>query len=139
MEISSKHNPTFKQLLSLTDKRGRTEAGLFLIEGFREITRAVDAGWPLESVYYCPPLFLGENEPALLAKIEAAGAPAVLLAEPLFRRLAYRDRPEGLIAVGKIVPRTLSDLTWKKESSPLLLIAEAIEKPWQSRDDGQIG
>ena len=41
--------------------------------------------------------------------------------------MAYRDRPEGLLALAPQVRRTLADL--RVPAQPLLLVAEAIEKP----------
>jgi TrmH family RNA methyltransferase len=67
--ISSLQNPTIKQLVKLRDRSERDTTGLFIIEGYRELLRAVDAGHPIESVFICESLFLGVNEPSLIKRI----------------------------------------------------------------------
>ena len=41
-KISSLQNPRIKQLVKLRDRRPRDEAGVFLVEGYREIRRALE-------------------------------------------------------------------------------------------------
>ena len=73
-KITSLQNPRVKQLVKLRDRRPRDEAGVFLVEGYREIRRALEKGVALEEIYFSPEWFLGENEPALIAQAQAAGA-----------------------------------------------------------------
>jgi len=124
-EITSLQNPKIKETIRLRERRDRDETGLFLIEGYRELKRAVDAGRSIETLFYCPEFFLGENETALIAAAQAKGtfscAPAV------FEKLSYRDRPDGILAVAKQLHLKLFDL--QLSENPFLLIAESIEKP----------
>jgi TrmH family RNA methyltransferase len=126
-KISSLQNPRVKQLVKLRDRRPRDDAGVFLVEGYREILRALEKSVPLREVYYAPDWFLGENEPALLAEAAAAGATLFELTKDAFAKVAYRERPDGLLAVAPQWKHQLSDLTLG--TAPLLLIVEAIEKP----------
>ena len=80
-------------------KRPRDEAGVFLVEGYREIRRALEKGVKLTELYVAPDWFLGENEPALIAQAEAAGAKVFELTKEAFAKVAYRERPDGLLAV----------------------------------------
>jgi TrmH family RNA methyltransferase len=122
--ITSLQNGKVKEAIKLRDRRGRDESNLFLIEGYRELKRAVDAGVKIETLFYCPEFFLGENEMAL---VEAAGGEAFPCSESVFAKLSYRDRPDGILAVAPQIHKTLSDLTLS--ASPFFLIAESIEKP----------
>lgn len=130
--ISSLQNPRVKAAVKLRDRRYRDREGRFLVEGFREVRRAVGASLPIETLFHCPDLYLGENEPALVARAaERSGAEPVEVTEPVFRKLSYRDRPDGLLAVAP-VPRW--DLASLAERAPadgpaLVLVAQAIEKP----------
>ena len=126
-KISSLQNPRLKQLVKLRDRRPRDEAGVFLVEGYREIRRALEKEVALRELYYAPEWFLGENEPALLAQAEAAGAQLFELTKEAFAKVAYRERPDGLLAVAPQWKRDLNDLALSK--NPLLLVVEAIEKP----------
>ena len=97
--ISSLQNPRLKQLVRLRDRRPRDESGVFLIEGYREIRRALEKSVRLQELYFAPDWFLGENEPALIAQAAAAGAQLFELTKEAFGKVAYRERPDGLLAV----------------------------------------
>ncbi len=126
-KISSLQNPRVKQLVKLRDRRPRDEAGVFLVEGYREIRRALEKRVPLQDVYFSPEWYLGENEPALLAEAAAAGAGLFELSKDAFAKVAYRERPDGLLAVAPQWKRSLAEL--ELPAVPFLLVVEAIEKP----------
>jgi TrmH family RNA methyltransferase len=126
-KISSLQNPRVKQLVKLRDRRPRDEAGVFLVEGFREIRRALEKKVALTEIYFSPGWFLGENEPALIEQARLAGAQVFELTKDTFAKVAYRERPDGLLAVAPQWRRTLEELTLP--ASPFLLVVEAIEKP----------
>ncbi|HKB89238.1 MAG TPA: RNA methyltransferase [Opitutaceae bacterium] len=113
--------------MKLRDRRPRDEAGLFLVEGYREVRRALERGVPLQEFYFSPEWFLGENESALLSEAEAKGAKLFELSKDAFAKVAYRERPDGLLATAPQWKTQLSDLKLKPE--PFLLVVEAIEKP----------
>lgn len=129
MLITSLQNPRIKDLVRLRDRRGRDRDQKVLIEGYRELLRALNAGYPVQELYVCPALFQGVNEPALIERFRAGGTDVFETSEPVFCKVAYRDRPEGLLGVGPQRHRHLEDLHLGAETPPLLLIAEAIEKP----------
>jgi TrmH family RNA methyltransferase len=126
-KITSLQNPRVKQLVKLRDRRPRDEAGVFLVEGYREVRRALEKGVKLQELYFSPDWFLGENEPALIAEAQAAGAQAFEFSKEAFAKVAYRERPDGLLAVAPQWKRGLGDLVLKPQ--PFLLVVEAIEKP----------
>ena len=140
-KITSLQNPRVKQLVKLRDRRPRDEAGLFLIEGYRELRRALAAGVKPRELYCSPGWFLGENEPSLINGAQHAGAQVFELSKEAFAKVSYRDRPDGLLAVAPQWHRTLADLdvaglaktgpgaATPAAKPPLLLVVEAIEKP----------
>ena len=125
--ITSLQNPRLKQLVKLRDRGARDAAGQFLIEGYREVKRALAAGVKPGELYCGPDWFLGENEAALIAEAQEAGAVVFELSKDAFAKVSYRDRPDGLLAVAPQWRRTLEDLP--RGNPPLLLVVEAIEKP----------
>lgn len=127
MKITSTQNPMVKQLVKLRKRRERDATGSFLIEGYRELRRAVRAGVELVDVFSCPELFLGANERDLLDLAAANGARVIEMAEAPFRKVSYRDRPEGLIARARQFPVDVARLDLTER--PLLLVVESIEKP----------
>jgi TrmH family RNA methyltransferase len=136
--ITSLQNPRVKQLVKLRDRRPRDEAGVFLVEGYRQIVRALDKGIALTELYICPEWYPGDqgNEPALIARAQEAGAQVFQLTKDAFAKVAYRERPDGLLAVAPQWRRTLADLETllhgkynNTRPDPFLLVVEAIEKP----------
>jgi RNA methyltransferase, TrmH family len=125
--ITSTNNDTVKRLVRLRDRRPRDQAGRFLIEGYRELGRAIEHGVAVEILYTCPDLFLGPNEPSLIESCRNAGATIVEMTEAPFRKASYRDRPEGLLAEARQFDTELTSLDLT--GNPLLLVVEAIEKP----------
>lgn len=125
--ITSPANPQIKQLVRLRNRRHRDETGLFVIEGFRELTRANHAGVAIDTLYVAPDLWIGSNETALVGEIELNGARIVEVDPAPFTKASYRDRPEGLLATARHLDTSLSSLELSERA--LVLVAEAIEKP----------
>jgi RNA methyltransferase, TrmH family len=125
IEITSVQNPNVKEVVRLRERRHREKTDRFLIEGYRELLRAVDAGWEIESLFICPDLFLGTNEPNL---IQRCGKTVFSCSETVFKKISYRDRPDGLLAVAPQKHRTLADFSGGK-NTPFYVVAESIEKP----------
>ncbi|HEX2582829.1 MAG TPA: RNA methyltransferase [Chlamydiales bacterium] len=127
-KITSLQNPKIKEAVRLRDRKMRDETGRFLIEGYRELKRAIDAGWKMETVFFCPDFFLGSNERALLEK---TGGEVIECTKEVFQKLSYRDRPDGLLGIAPEMRKNLSDLEKLivPLKNPFLVIAESIEKP----------
>ena len=127
LPISSLQNPRVKTVVKLRQRSHRDELGVMLIEGYREIRRALDNKHIPTELFTCQELFQGENEPALIDDCRNAGATITECSPPVFRKMAYRDRPEGLLALAPQVSNSLQDLTLP--DNPILIVAEAVEKP----------
>ncbi len=126
-EISSPQNPRIKNLVKLRNRRPRDKQGVFIAEGYRAICRALEKDVIPRDLYFSPEWFLGENEEALLKEAQARGANLFELSKIAFEKVAYRDRPEGILGVIEQWSHSLQDLPLSKP--PFLLIAESIEKP----------
>jgi TrmH family RNA methyltransferase len=126
-KITSLQNPRLKQLVRLRERRERDEAGLFLVEGYREVRRALEKNIRLRELYFCPDWFLGGNEPALLEQARQTGAQLFELSREAFAKCSYRDRPDGLLAIAPQWRRGLAELALGAQ--PFVLVVEAIEKP----------
>ena len=125
--ITSTTNPRIKALVRLRDRRERDSTGRFVIEGYRELSRAIQAAIRIETLYVCPALYLGGNEAALVDGAQRCGAEIIAVTEEPFRKASYRERPEGLLAVA---PRFGTGVDRIPVSgNPLVLVAESIEKP----------
>jgi len=115
-----------------------------MVEGYRQIRRALEKDITLQELYFCPDWFLGDNETALIAQAEESGALLIELSKDAFAKVAYRERPDGLLALAPQWKNTLDDLdvagvadsgvpepgsATPATKSPFLLVVEGIEKP----------
>jgi TrmH family RNA methyltransferase len=125
--LTSAQNPKIKDACHLRDRRHRETSGQTLLEGYRELSRAFEYGIRIDACFLCPALFLGENENPLLERIAETGALVFEVTEPILRKMAYRDLPEGLVAVARIPDHRLESLPCVSDG--LYLVAESIEKP----------
>lgn len=126
--IHSRQNPRVQGVAKLRDRAVRDARGRFLVEGFRELARALERKVVLEEVYFCPALFKGPSASrALLGRLADAGIPSCELGESAFDKVSGREGPDGLLAVAETWDTSLARLALGK--NPLVLVAEAVEKP----------
>jgi len=125
-QITSVHNPRVKNAARLRDGRDRTRQGLILIDGVREIQRAHQAGVQIHEVFCCLAPSDGEGR-GLVQALEAAGSEVLGVAPPVFAKLAYGQREQGIVAVAAPPRLTLDQLTWTGDA--LVVVLERVEKP----------
>lgn len=126
--ITSTANPRLKHLRRLGTPRQRRRAASFVVEGYRLLGRALDAGATIEAVYACPELFLGQGEASLVDRAARLGAEIHEVAAAPFASLASQRRPDGLLAVVRRRPTGLAALR-PSGATPLVAVAEAVERP----------
>ncbi|MBF0489758.1 MAG: RNA methyltransferase [Candidatus Omnitrophica bacterium] len=125
--ITSLQNDSVKQAIALREAKTRREYGLTIIDGIREIYRAFDAGVDIEKIFVCPSLLPEQDEQHLLALLKHRNIKIVEVNEAVFEKLAFGQRLEGLLALGRIPQKALSDL--KPAGTSLYVIVQALEKP----------
>ena len=141
VKITSAQNEMVKHIIKLRDRRPREKEQLTVLEGYRELTRAREYGMELVECCFSPSHFLGENEYPLLEALASEGVRVVEVAPNLLEKMAYRERPEGLIAIAKMKRHTLADLPLRPNG--LYLVAEAfalsgIATQWEHEAGGQV-
>jgi TrmH family RNA methyltransferase len=125
--VTSASNPGVKEIVKLRNARERRSTGLFIVEGFREVGRAIEANLDIDELWFCPELYLGEHEEALVDAARELGAETIEVAPEPFTKMSYRDRPEGLLTVCKQFDTSLERI--ELSTRPLVLVVESIEKP----------
>ncbi|WP_299681248.1 TrmH family RNA methyltransferase [uncultured Dokdonia sp.] len=124
--ISSSQNPTVKKLIKIQSKaKARQLEDAFLIEGLREINLAIAGGYSISELYIKASFIEDVSVVALIDSLE--GVLVTSLADEVYRKVAYRDGTEAVIAFAKAKKTTLQEL--QLPENPLVLIAEAPEKP----------
>jgi len=125
--ITSLQNPRVKEVVALRERRERDASGLTIIEEPRVIRRARLAGYPLREVWHCPEL-LAATDPGLLDFLrEGPRFEAVAVSPPVMAKIAYKERPDGVLVVAPQRRRSLAGLALS--ARPLLLVLEGVEKP----------
>ena len=118
--ITSAQNPRIKQLLALQQKSSeRRSSGLFVVEGQRELSHCMAAGYEVAALYVCPELCPMD--------FDLPDASVVHVSPQLYERIAYRGSTEGVVALIREKRLTLSDLDLT--GSPLIVVLESVEKP----------
>lgn len=148
--ITSAQNRKVKELLTLVEKsKERSAAGLFVVEGQRELGHCLDAGFIPETLFICGEVMAVQNNAvngaktghlteniegkdgldALIAKAEALNPRLGVVQIPafLYEKVAYRGSTEGIIAEVHSVPRSLEDM--RLGERPLVMVLESVEKP----------
>lgn len=128
LTITSAANPRVKSLLALRRRRVRDAERRTLLEGFEETDLALRAGVVPEALYLCADLMSAPALGADLAqRVRAGGGDVVRLSRPVFEKVAYREGPDGVLAVAPAPGRDLADL--RLPEFPLLLLSQGVEKP----------
>ncbi len=126
-EITSRSNPRVAAVAGLRDRRERERQGLTVVDGSREVRRALDSGADVVEAFACGPLLAGPDARAALDALEDRGTPVTAVSEGVFEKLAFGDRAEGLLAVVRIPDLSLGRLALPAD--PLVAIIEGVEKP----------
>lgn len=117
--ITSSANPKFKRLIALLQKSSeRRESALFTVEGVREISHCIEAGYKPDCIFFCPDIVSEETLPQCRHFALSAG---------LYAKAAYREGTEGAIGVFEAIEHPLSSLHLK--NNPLIAVLESVEKP----------
>jgi RNA methyltransferase, TrmH family len=124
--VTSPTNPLVKRLVRLRERRAREREGVFVVEGARELTRAVGAGWSLDLLASCPERFSPDAATAA-AGLVAAAAEHRRLGAAAFERASLRQHPDGLLGVVRARSVEPEALPWP-EAACYLVIA-GLEKP----------
>jgi RNA methyltransferase, TrmH family len=124
-QITSVQNPFIKSLVLLQEKaKARKQSGTFLIEGKREIELALKGNYEIETILFLAEI-ISESEIKKITNNQTFDL--IEISKDVYQKLAYRDTTEGILAIAKTKSLKLSDL--KLSENPLILIAEAPEKP----------
>jgi RNA methyltransferase, TrmH family len=126
--ITSRQNPRIKEAVLLRTGRGRRKAGQFIIDGLREVSRALEAGIRPMAAFVCEPLFAANSDPQLVARLRSAGTEILHVTEEVFAKLCFGERDDaGIVVVAETPQRGLADL--QLPPKPLVAVIEGVEKP----------
>jgi TrmH family RNA methyltransferase len=124
--ISSPRNPRVRAAAELRERRARDATGLTLVDGARELGRALEGGARVVEVF-ADETSLTPDGVSILERARAAGAAVVPVTRVVLDRLTYGDRSEGLVATVAVPDLSLAAL--HLPADPLVIVLEGVEKP----------
>jgi TrmH family RNA methyltransferase len=126
--ITSLTNARVKAAVRLRDRRERETTGLTIVDGAREILRALDAGVRVETAFVAPDLLRTPDALAVFDRLR--GRPATIEASPaVLAKVAFGERSDGIVAIVETPHATFDDLTTRLPADPLIVVVEGVEKP----------
>lgn len=137
--ITSLQNPKVKRLLEIQDKsKARRESGLFVVEGVRELTHCLNAGYRIQTLFVCEQICPTEDSVqakgvelrggAQAEKILKSAMQVIGVSRAVYDKMAYREGTEGMIGLVEARSHKLEDLCITK-ANPLIMVLESVEKP----------
>ncbi|MFA4930569.1 MAG: RNA methyltransferase [Patescibacteria group bacterium] len=118
MTISSPDNPQIKLIQKLNKKKSeRDSRQLFIVEGIREIKRAMTCHIHIDSLY-----FSGQPQLTTLKKIIPQE-----ISTSLFQKISYRQNSSGCLAIFRQPSTNLKNIKFSPQ--PFILVIESPEKP----------
>ncbi len=125
--ITSSSNPRLKGIRRLRRCSPREGGDVFLVEGYRQLVSALEAGARVSQLYVSPELYLGNSDAELVSVAERRGAVVTELSAAAFESISRQVRADGITAVVERWPTTFGALPLGPR--PLLLVAETVERP----------
>jgi RNA methyltransferase, TrmH family len=125
--LSSLDNPHVHAAVALRERRERDRSGRTLIDGVRELRRALDSGIDIIEAFVCEALLAGPDARSTYDRLVAGPTTVYTTTERLIDRLTFGARSEGVVAVARIPPTGLDRLTAGPDA--LVVVIEGLEKP----------
>lgn len=126
--ITSLTNERVKAAVRLRDRRHRDQTGLTVIDGARELRRAIEAGVVVETMFVAADaalddeaIWVVDNLGGPRSTVAASVSPAVLA------KVAFGDRHDGVVGIVRTPSVGLDDLTVGHD--PLIIVMDGVEKP----------
>lgn len=125
--ITSVQNQRIKDAAKLRERRQREKQGRTLIDGAREIERALEAGLELVEVFVCDGFCYENRFQPILDNLSETRVTVLGCTPEVFAKVAYGERADGIVAVAAPPHRSLKDL--EIAIPPLIAVLVGVEKP----------
>lgn len=112
INLISRSNPRIKQIHQLLRQRkARDSSALFVAEGIRHVGEACAAGADVDYIVYAPQTLTSDFARQLVSQQLEMGIACLAVSEDVFRDLASKDNPQGILAVVRQPRLVLEDLS----------------------------
>jgi TrmH family RNA methyltransferase len=124
--IESPANPRIKAAIALRKRTEREATGMTLVDGNREIRRALDAGVEIAEAFAATGA-ASSDDMTLLSDLRAARIRVTEVSDRAMARLAFGERAGSIVARVRF-PATGLELL-EVGADPLVVVVDAVEKP----------
>lgn len=131
LSIESHANPRIKAIRALAQGKRRRETGLFLAEGLKLVTNALDNGWRVDAVIHRADALNHAPTAETAARARAKGADIIAVPADILAKVTRRENPQTV--VGVVEQKTTPADALRPESAPVWVALEEI------RDPGNLG
>jgi TrmH family RNA methyltransferase len=125
--VASLANPRVKAAVRLRDRRERDATGLTIVDGGREILRAIGQVVEIDHAFVCRELVVGPDASAALDALERRGTRLLEVSPAVLAKVAFGDRSDGIVAIIRAPSVELADI--ELPADPLVVVVESVEKP----------
>ena len=125
--ITSLHNARVKAAAKLRQRRSREKQGRIIVDGRREIQRALTAELVWREAYVNEAQQDDEPVQEIVAALTAAGVHVLPVAPGVFQKVNFGEREDGIVAIADAPSVSLDGL--KLPADPLVAVLEGVEKP----------
>ena len=127
LSITSHSNPTIKAIRGLRDKKHRRETGLFMAEGLRICTEAVEAGQVPRQLVYAEDARDHPLIERLSAVVEGSGGQVIETTRDILHKITEKDNPQAVVGVFRQTATKLDDLD--RSTAAIWVVAESLKDP----------
>ncbi|SON58197.1 23S rRNA (uridine(2479)-2'-O)-methyltransferase [Hartmannibacter diazotrophicus] len=130
-QITSLANPLVKDLRALAMKKTRDERQLFVGEGLKLVTDALEEDWPIDMICFAAAARGQDRVMQAAAKVKARGGFVAEMTEAVLAKITRRDNPQMVVGV------------FKQKLTPLAKVALKENDVWVAlegiKDPGNLG
>ena len=127
LTIRSLQNERIKAAVKLRDRRGRDKQERIIIDGLRELGHALAANVEITEAFYCAEMADSVAAGDLLSKFEATSVELTAVTAPVWEKLAFGSRRDGIVAIATPPIKQLADI--RVHNLALIVVLDALEKP----------
>lgn len=125
--ITSRQNQQVKDAVRLRESRERRRHQQFIVDGAREILRAIASGIRPLQTFICEELCQSAECREAKDAAETRAAEVFQVSPDVYAKLAFGDRNDGILVIAEAPRHALAEL--QLPANPLVAVLEGIEKP----------
>jgi TrmH family RNA methyltransferase len=128
IDITSSQNQKLKDASKLRESKHRKKSGLFIVEGMREIERALESNFELTTVFIKEKSLDSTNLKFIETKAKENNLNTIFsLSEDVFSKIAVRESTENIICIFNSKSLSLADIDL--DENRVVCVLDGLEKP----------